>query len=133
MHSVVVDTHTIVWYFRDQKRLSSAALSALENATQAGDPIYLPSISLVELRYLVEKGKLPQQALDVLFAALDQPYANLVIASLDMSVVRALDNIPRNVVPDMPDRIIAATAMALQLPLVSRDRKIQAASIHTIW
>jgi predicted nucleic acid-binding protein len=33
----------------------------------------------------------------------------------------------------MPDRIIAATALHLGVPLVSRDRKIQASSIHTIW
>jgi predicted nucleic acid-binding protein len=33
----------------------------------------------------------------------------------------------------MPDRIIAVTALHLGVPLVSRDRKIQAASIQTIW
>jgi len=37
------------------------------------------------------------------------------------------------VVPDMPDRIITATAFYLNLPLVSCDSKIQAANIQTIW
>jgi PIN domain nuclease of toxin-antitoxin system len=41
--------------------------------------------------------------------------------------------IPRNLVPDMPDRIIAATAVHLGVPLVSRDRRLQAAGIQTIW
>jgi predicted nucleic acid-binding protein len=36
-------------------------------------------------------------------------------------------------VPDMPDRIIAATAMHLGLPLVMGDRKVQASVIVTIW
>ncbi|MEK0181377.1 hypothetical protein [Microcoleus anatoxicus] len=31
----------------------------------------------------------------------------------------AIAQIPRNVVPDMPDRIITATAFYLNLPLVS--------------
>jgi PIN domain nuclease of toxin-antitoxin system len=34
---------------------------------------------------------------------------------------------------DMPDRIIAATALHLGLALVTRDRKIRAADLDTIW
>jgi len=41
--------------------------------------------------------------------------------------------VPRAEVPDMPDRIIAATALHLGLPLISRDRKIQLAGLQTIW
>jgi predicted nucleic acid-binding protein len=41
--------------------------------------------------------------------------------------------IPRNVVADMPDRIIAATALHLGLPLITRDRHLQSAGIQTIW
>jgi len=48
-------------------------------------------------------------------------------------VATALKDIPRNLVPDMPDRIIAATALHLGLPLVTRDRRLQAAGIDTIW
>ncbi len=33
----------------------------------------------------------------------------------------------------MPDRMIAATALALNLPLITCDRKIQAAPLVTIW
>jgi PIN domain nuclease of toxin-antitoxin system len=35
--------------------------------------------------------------------------------------------------PDLPDRIIAATALRLNLPLVTRDRKIQASQVNSIW
>ena len=52
---------------------------------------------------------------------------------LDFDVAIALQQIPSIAVPDMPDRINAATALHLNLPLVTRDRKIQAASISTIW
>jgi PIN domain nuclease of toxin-antitoxin system len=39
-----------------------------------------------------------------------------------------------DVVPDMPDRIIAATALLLGLPLLARDRRIgQLTSIHSLW
>ena len=52
---------------------------------------------------------------------------------LDLRVTDALQQIRREDVPDLPDRVIAATALALHLPPVTRDRKIQAAAIHTIW
>lgn len=33
----------------------------------------------------------------------------------------------------MSDRIIAATTMHLGLPLVTRDQKIRAANVETVW
>jgi predicted nucleic acid-binding protein len=41
--------------------------------------------------------------------------------------------IARSDVPDMPDRIIAATALYLAIPIISRDRKIRASDLTTIW
>ena len=55
------------------------------------------------------------------------------VVSLTRGIAECLPHIPRAVVPDMPDRIIAATALHLGVPLVSRDRKIQASPIQTIW
>ena len=45
----------------------------------------------------------------------------------------ALVFVSRSEVPDLPDRIVAATAAALQTPLISRDRKIRASQVQTIW
>jgi PIN domain nuclease of toxin-antitoxin system len=33
----------------------------------------------------------------------------------------------------MPDRIIAATAVSLQVPIISRDGYIRASAVQTIW
>jgi len=44
-----------------------------------------------------------------------------------------LARIPRDSIPDMPDRIIAATAKHLGLSLISRDSKITASGINVIW
>jgi predicted nucleic acid-binding protein len=33
----------------------------------------------------------------------------------------------------MPDRVIAATALARALALVSRDARIRAANLQTVW
>ena len=133
MAALVIDTHTAVWYLSNDRKLSSAAQRALDDAAAAGDPAYLSAITLVEVVYLVEKGKLPTTALNRIIGALSDPDSAFVVAPLDMPIALALQHIPRSLVPDMPDRIIAATARHLHLPLVTRDSKIVNAGIQTIW
>ena len=70
MPAVVVDTHAIVWYLDNDSRLSSAAESLLDRATAEGDVIHVPSVCLVELTYLIEKGRIPRAARERLVAAL---------------------------------------------------------------
>ena len=52
---------------------------------------------------------------------------------VDAAIVEQMENVSRLEVPDMPDRIVAATALRFGVPIISRDRKIQAAKLNTIW
>jgi PIN domain nuclease of toxin-antitoxin system len=133
MPAVVADTHAVVWYLGNNPKLSPVAAKALDRATAGGDPILIPSISLVELTYLVEKGRVPAQARKRLVDALAQPDGAYELAPLDGRVAAAVELIDRGVVPDLPDRVIAATALAAGVALVSRDGKIRASQIQTIW
>lgn len=133
MTAAVLDTHAAVWLLLDSSKLSPLALRAIEDAAQGGDPVYVPSISIVEVVYLVERGRLPATALSRLSDALRSDDSALTIVPLDSAVADAVRRVPRDVVPDMPDRIIAATALHLGLPLVTRDRRIKLAGIKTIW
>lgn len=134
MTAVVADTHTIIWYLRENALLSPSAINALDNALRGDYPIYVSAISVVEVSYLVERYRLPEEAFGQLINALSDPETGLAVASLDLITAQTLRQISRDVVPDMPDRIIAATALSLNLPLVTRDRKIQGlTTIQTIW
>jgi PIN domain nuclease of toxin-antitoxin system len=133
MAGVVADTHAMLWYIVEPQRLSDAASGAFEEAAVAGSKIHVSAISLVEVAYLVEKGRLVEVVLRRLDEALAEPDAEIVVAPLTLEIAHAVRRIPRTLVSDMPDRIIVATALHLNLPLVSRDRKIRLANITTIW
>jgi PIN domain nuclease of toxin-antitoxin system len=134
MGAVAADTHTIIWYLQNSPNLSATALAALDSANQSGEPIYISSITIVEIVYPTEKGKLPQAALDQLINALSSPKSGFSVVPLDLAIAQTLSQVPKAIVPDMPDRIIAATALELKLPLVTRDHKIQALlTLQTIW
>ena len=109
MAAVVTDTHAVVWYLANSPKLSATAMAALDAATASGDPILIPAISLVELTYLVEKGRIPPEARTWLLDILALPNGPFELASLDGQVAAAVELIDRNTVPDLPDRVIAAT------------------------
>lgn len=53
---------------------------------------------------------------------------------VDVQIAQEVNRIPRNLIPEMPDRIIAATALALGLPLVTRDKNIRESGVVTaLW
>ena len=133
MSALLPDTHAIVWYLLQSERLSSSALDRIEKVIAQGDSIYISSISLAELVYLVEKGKVPEIALERLVVALEDAQSEIACIPFDFRIAQALRRIPRDRVADMPDRIIAATALHLGIPLITRDRMIRAAGLDSVW
>lgn len=129
MKSVAADTHAILWFLEDDKRLSRTAAEALDSAER----VLLPSICLVEIVYLIDKGRLHPAVLPRILGELNEPTTTLEVAGLDLGVIRSMQNISRNAVPDLPDRVIAATAWHHCVPIVTRDRQIQASGVQTIW
>lgn len=87
----------------------------------------------MEIVYLVEKKRLPANAYADLRAALDDPDHVFKEAPFTAEVVDAMRQVPRAAVPDMPDRIVAATAVYFGVPVLSRDGRIRASTIQTLW
>jgi len=132
MGAVVTDTHALIWYLFEPKRLSSVARTALLQAETSPGVIYVPAISVVEARYLVEKGTLTESIFKKLIDSLLDADTAPTVVPLNLDIACALDGVSKRAVPDMPDRIIAATALHLGLPLITRDRKIQASQIENL-
>ncbi len=129
----VADTHTALWYLHKNPRLSVTARAFMDDAARAGHDIALSPISLAEIVYLVEKNRLPISAYEDLKAALADPEYVIEEAPFTAEVVEAMRQIPRAQVPDMPDRIVAATAVYLRVPVISRDGRVKSSNIRTVW
>ena len=133
MIRAIADTHAVIWYLYDDPRLSPSARTAFEEASAEGELIGFSSITLIEIVYLVEKGRIKAKTLERLFDVLETRETGLVEIPVDRSVAKAMQGVLWSQVPDMPDRIIAATALAQGMPIISRDAKIRVVGIPTIW
>lgn len=133
MIRAIADTHAVIWYLRSDERLSAKAQEFIEQAANQGEHVGFSSITLVEMVYLVEKGRIEPDALERFQAAVDAANSVWQEVSLTGEIAYELQKIPRETVPDMPDRIIAATASVYRVPVISRDRKIKVSEIETIW
>jgi PIN domain nuclease of toxin-antitoxin system len=72
MTDLVLDTHALIWYLEKSPRLSDPARGAVKSCVDAGGVLYVPVVSLVEILYLDEKGKLPAGALKKVLAEMQR-------------------------------------------------------------
>jgi len=129
----VADTHAIIWYLANDSRLGANAKATFAEAVRKGDEIAISAITLVEIVYLVERNRIPAGYFSQLMNDVDSNDSVLVEVALSPPIVRTLTKVDWSQVPDMPDRIITATALHLNVPVISRDHKIQASNVQTIW
>jgi PIN domain nuclease of toxin-antitoxin system len=133
MLKAILDTHTIIWYAYNDPRLSETAGNFIDNTIASGDRLGLSAISLVEIIFLSEKNRIPPTTLQEIIRIIHDPLRGLDLLALDEAIAQAMATVPREQVPEMPDRIIAATAVRHNLPVISRDSKIQLSLVPTIW
>jgi predicted nucleic acid-binding protein len=55
------------------------------------------------------------------------------IVPLSEAIALVVQQVPREQVSDLPDRIIAATALHLGVPLITRDKRIALSIVETVW
>ncbi|HLJ29749.1 MAG TPA: PIN domain-containing protein [Candidatus Angelobacter sp.] len=131
----IADTHAAIWYLFSDSRLGAAASAFIDNAISNGDHIGASAISVAEMIYLIEKGRIPANAFKDLHAATADPKAVLQHVPLheNIAMKMKMSEVSRQDVPDLPDRVIAATARFYDVPVLSRDHRIQSSIVQTIW
>ncbi|MEZ4656191.1 MAG: PIN domain-containing protein [Caldilineaceae bacterium] len=93
----------------------------------------IASITLAEIIYLVEKRRIDTLAFERVIQAIGRPHTTLVEIPFDHTIAEAMRQIARTQVPELPDRIVTATAFHLGVPVISRDHKIHTSIVTTIW
>jgi PIN domain nuclease of toxin-antitoxin system len=129
----VADTHTVIWYIFQDSRLSALARNTIEQAAAGGHQIAIATITLVEIIYLSERDRIPLDTLSRLLTALDDPTSVLVEIPFTREFIPVMQRVSRAEIPELADRMIAATALHLGVPVMTRDHKIDASNIATIW
>jgi PIN domain nuclease of toxin-antitoxin system len=122
-----------VWYLAQPERLSATASQALDTAAATG-VVWVPTICLIEIIYLVERNRVPKNTFDEVLNSIRAPGSGFLCAPLDLGVVTAVRSIAREAIPDMPDRVIAGTALSLDAPLISADQRIRTSGVvKVLW
>ena len=129
----IADTHTLVWYVQDDPHLSPLARLQFEQAALEYDVIGFSSITFAEIVYLSERNRIAENAMSRLLDAVDESNSVLVEIPFDRRVAHVLPLVERAQVPELPDRIISATALYMGVPLITRDRRIRSSDVETLW
>lgn len=130
---IVLDTHTLLWWANDPKKLSKQAKIVIDAAVKS-KTVHASCISSWEIALLVERGRL-RLALDVrdwLCRCEALPFLTFVPISNAIAVESV--RLPDFPYADPVDRIIAATTLSLGAMLVTKDDKLQNYPyLKTIW
>lgn len=129
---ILVDTHVVVWLAFDQTQLSKNARAAIDGARQSGEGLAICDITLLELAALANKGRIKLNI--SLESFLQEVEAWFVVLPISGRACARAVALPETYPKDPADRIIAGTALAEGITLLTADRDIRRSRVlRTIW
>ena len=126
---VLLDTHALLWWMADSRRLSTTAHQSIAN--EAND-VLVSAASAWEISTKFRIGKLPGGetiASDIAGRVTHQGFTALVIDHADAERAGRLPGPHR----DPFDRMLIAQALARGLPVVSLDEVFDRYGVNRIW
>jgi PIN domain nuclease of toxin-antitoxin system len=126
---LLLDTHTLLWAALSRRNLSPAAAIAIADET---NEILVSAASAWEIAIKVRRGKLPEATtFEARFLeAINE--AGYTLLSIDAATaLRAARFAGEH--RDPFDRILAAQALALDIPILSLDAKLDQFGVRRIW
>lgn len=130
---IVLDTHVVVWHSLDNSHLSEAAKSAIQDASIA-DNLIISCVTLWEIAWLAKKERIILKIpyLEYIKTLLKSDPYQIIDISPDIAFLGA--DFDTSISSDPSDRIIAATAVKYNAPLVTADKNLRKSTlVKTIW
>ncbi len=130
----VTDTHALVWWAAGRtRRLGRRARAFFERVDTGRAVLCVPVMVLVELSEAVQTGGVNiGEPFDDFVLRLSGTPSRYQVVPLTADVVLRSHNL--FAIPERGDRLVAATAAALDYPLVTRDPAIAAAGgVDLLW
>ena len=129
---ILLDTHVLIWLAQDYQRISSAARSVIAEARGKDSALAVCGITLVEIARLTSSGQIhvtPDPA-----SFLREVERRFVVLPITANIALQACSLPAKFPKDPADRIIAATGLIEDIPLVTADREIRKSrAVPTIW
>ena len=129
---ILLDTHVLLWSQVAPEQLSARARQVIAEARRGRGGVAIAAISLWELAWLFARGRLePAGPVEQALAALAAP---VTVLPLTVRIAVLAAAFPLSIPGDPMDRLIAATARAHGVPLVTADRALRKSPlIETVW
>ncbi|HEY0920659.1 type II toxin-antitoxin system VapC family toxin [Devosia sp.] len=120
---LLLDTCAAIWITEDAP-LADAAARAIDGAFHEGRPIFVSPITAWERGVLVAKGRLASPITPHAWFSRLVAETGFAVADLSPEILIDSSFLPGAIHNDPADRILVATARAMDLVVVTRDRKI---------
>jgi PIN domain nuclease of toxin-antitoxin system len=129
---ILLDTHVVLWLGLEQARLSKNALSAIDDARQVGRGLAISDITLMEIAQLSYRRRIEFPA--GLESFLTEVTRRFKVFPISANIAMQAFDLPAAYPNDPADRIIGATALVEDIPLLTADREIRKSRcVPTIW
>ena len=128
---ILLDTCALIWDALAPGQLSAAAATAIER--HEGE-LVICDISMWEIAMLIEKGRLEVAAPAAEFIRLALRSRNYNVQEITPEIAELSARLGSELSADPADRLIAATSILLNAPLLTADERLRSAEvIRTIW
>nr|VFK36378.1 MAG: PIN domain nuclease, a component of toxin-antitoxin system (PIN domain) [Candidatus Kentron sp. SD]VFK38585.1 MAG: PIN domain nuclease, a component of toxin-antitoxin system (PIN domain) [Candidatus Kentron sp. SD] len=128
---ILLDTCVIIWNDLASDKLTPKARETMENSR---GKLMICDISLWEISMLIKKGRLVANDTTSRFMNLLIESRHFHIQGITPEIAELSANLGSEINNDPADRLIAASSILMNAPLVTADRNLRgAAMLETIW
>ena len=129
---ILLDSHVVIWLARDYERISPTAQSAIQNARKKERGLAVSCITLVEIARLAAHGRIRfTPDTETVLADIEDRF---IVLPITRNIALQAFELPEGYPNDPVDRIIGATALTEDIPLLTADREIRKSrAVPTIW